>query len=404
MIHVSLVPRYMCTYNFWSGYRYAVHVCYVTRLHPTSWTMHVIWKLFSCVKAVKLSGLLITSRPTCTFRNVLNYQTRRNCLLQWRLPKRQFCSPEVDEHPALSESLAVVRKGKTPIAVSSDVHTLLVIQPDVKHGSEWPRVSPEHKLEEAVSLAESVSSWCVYDTRIDSLRRPNSKHLFGTGKVAELQEVIKKLPISAVFVNIAVLTPVQQTNLENMFNVDVFDRFSVVLRIFKEHAQTIQAKVQVQLAEIPYLRSRLSQSDKDGGHRNRGVSGKMAGGGESPLHLQQLELARREKKLLQKLEQIRTKRLVTRTQRSRTSVPLVAVVGYTNAGKTSLIRALTKDDSLQPEDMLFATLDTTVHAGRLPSGLKVLYMDTIGFISDLPHQLVDSFSSTLDDIKLAVRI
>ena len=279
-----------------------------------------------------------------------------------------------------------------------------MIQPDVKHGSEWPRVSPEHKLEEAVSLAESVSSWCVYDTRIDSLRRPNSKHLFGTGKVAELQEVIKKVPISAVFVNIAVLTPVQQTNLENMFNVDVFDRFSVVLRIFKERAQTIQAKVQVQLAEIPYLRSRLSQSDKDGGHRNRGVSGKMAGGGESPLHLQQLELARREKKLLQKLEQIRTKRLVTRTQRSRTSVPLVAVVGYTNAGKTSLIRALTKDDSLQPKDMLFATLDTTVHAGHLPSGLKVLYMDTIGFISDLPHELVDSFSSTLDDIKLAVRI
>ena len=365
-------------------------LCYVTRLHPTSWTMHVIWKLFSRVKPVKPSGLLITSRPTCTFRSVLNYQTRRNCLLQWRLPKRQFCSSdthftEVDEPPALSESLAVVRKGKTPIAVSSDVHTLLVIQPDVKHGSEWPRVSPEHKLEEAVSLAESVSSWCVYDTRIDSLRRPNSKHLFGTGKVAELQEVIKKLPISAVFVNIAVLTPVQQTNLENMFNVDVFDRFSVVLRIFKERAQTIQAKVQVQLAESPYLRSRLSQSDKDGGHRNRGVSGKMPGGGESPLHLQQLELARREKKLLQKLEQIRTKRLVTRTHRSRTSVPLVAVVGYTNAGKTSLIRALTKDDSLQPEDMLFATLDTTVHAGRLPSGLKVLYMDTIGFISDLPQ-------------------
>ena len=370
---------------------------------------HVIWKLFSRVITVKPSGLLITSRPACTLRNILSYPTRRYCLLQRQLPKRQFCSSdthftEVDETLALSKSLAVVRKGKTSITVSSDVHTLLVIQPDVKHGSEWPRVSPEHKLEEAVSLAESVSSWCVYDTRIDSLRRPNSKHLFGTGKVAELQEVIKKLPISAVFVNIAVLTPVQQTNLENMFNVDVFDRFSVVLRIFKERAQTIQAKVQVQLAEIPYLRSRLSQSDNDGGHRNRGVSGKMAGGGESPLHLQQLELARREKKLLQKLEQIRTKRLVTRTQRSRTSVPLVAVVGYTNAGKTSLIRALTKDDSLQPEDMLFATLDTTVHAGRLPSGLKVLYMDTIGFISDLPHQLVDSFSSTLDDIKLAVRI
>lgn len=301
------------------------------------------------------------------------------------------------------ESHTAPKGNKLSVQVECDAHTLLVIQPDLKHGSAWPHVPPEHKLEEAVSLAESIDGWEVNSTRIDKLRRPHSKHLFGSGKVAELREAVYNLPVTAVFINTPVLTPLQQNTLESMFNREVFDRFSVVLRIFKERAQTLQAKVQVELAEIPYLRSRLGHgASESGGRQQRGVSGKMAGGGESPLQVQQLELSRREKKLLLKLDQIRTRRLVNRSQRTRNSLPVVAVVGYTNAGKTTLIKALSKDDSMQPKDMLFATLDTTVHAGQLPCGLRVLYMDTIGFISDLPHELVDSFASTLEDVTLAV--
>ena len=298
----------------------------------------------------------------------------------------------------------VLRGKKRAVPVANDAHTLLVIQPDQKYGLEWPRVSPEHKLEEAVSLAESISGWKVENTRIDSLRRPHSKHLFGTGKMAELVDHIDSLSVSAVFINIPVLTPLQQSTLRNMLNKEVFDRIGIVLRIFKERAHTQQAKVQVELAEISYIRSRLAgtMAEESGKRQQRGVSGKMAGGGENPLQARQLELARREKSLQKKLEQICAKWHVNRAQRSRNSLPVVAVVGYTNAGKTTLIKALSKDVTMQPRDMLFATLDTTIHAGRLPSGLRVLYVDTIGFISDLPHDLVDSFASTLEDVMLAV--
>ena len=308
-----------------------------------------------------------------------------------------YSTDPVDEGIAFPSDDLFVTKGKGPVEIPRDQHTVLVIQPDTKQRE---NMAPMHKLEEAVSLVESISGWDVHETRIDNVRRPNNKHLFGTGKIAELQKVIRKLPISAVFVNTPALTPLQQTTLENMFEKTVFDRFSIVLKIFKERAQTKQAKVQVQLAEIPYLRSRLAQRFRQaGGNQQRGDSGK---GEESPLQVQQLDLDKKEQNILQKLNEMRANRLVTRTQRKRVSLPVVALVGYTNAGKTTLAGALSKDESLQPKDMLFATLDTTLHAGLLPCGLKVLYMDTIGFISDLPHELVDSFAATLEEITLAV--
>ena len=128
----------------------------------------------------------------------------------------------------------------------------------------------------------------------------------------------------------------------------------------------------------------------------------MGGAGETSLESQRRNLHNREKALKQELSEIRLKHHAASVHRAKHAIPVVAVVGYTNAGKTTLVKALSKDESMHPEDMLFATLDTTMHAVKLPCGERVLFVDTIGFISDLPHELVESFASTLEDVANAV--
>ena len=305
-----------------------------------------------------------------------------------------YSTDPVDEGIAFPSDDLFVTKGKGPVEIPRDQHTVLVIQPDTKQRE---NMAPMHKLEEAVSLVESISGWDVHETRIDNVRRPNNKHLFGTGKIAELQKVIRKLPISAVFVNTPALTPLQQTTLENMFEKTVFDRFSIVLKIFKERAQTKQAKVQVQLAEIPYLRSRLAQRFRQaGGNQQRGDSGK---GEESPLQVQQLDLDKKEQNILQKLNEMRANRLVN--DKESVMVSAGCSFGLTRKfGKTPRrLGHSQRIESLQPKDMLFATLDTQ---GTCRSCVLFCYSDTIGFISDLPHELVDTFCCHSWEITLAV--
>ena len=280
----------------------------------------------------------------------------------------------------------------------TDEHRLLVIQPEHKSGMvETPYVPAERKLEEAVSLTEAITGWTIHSQRIDAVRKPHNQTFFGKGKIAELKQFARNLPITGVYLNVPHLTPVQHKVLEGVFRKEVFDRFGIVLRIFKERARTKEAQLQVALAEIPYLRARLLEAD---GHiQQHGITG---GGGETHHVAAKRNLHQREVALREELKSIRERRLVMGVQRKKHHFPLVAVVGYTNSGKTTLIKSLSKDESMCPEDMLFATLDTTMHAGKLPCGQKVLYVDTIGFISDLPHELVESFSSTLDDVAHAV--
>nr|ANO53997.1 gtbp6 [Eyprepocnemis plorans] len=282
-------------------------------------------------------------------------------------------------------------------------HQLLVVQPYVKWGpSKKSITTPELQLEEAVALVRTLRRWTVVDTEIISLKNFDKKTFFGKGNLERLQQRIRKdKKITGVFVSTNILKGVQHRELEDHFRVPVFDRYTVVIQIFREHARTKEAKLQVAMAEIPYLWSRLRSIHETAASRPQGASAAVGGPGETYLELRRRVLSGRERKLSRSLESLRSQRQLLRGNRQKHGIPVVAVVGYTNAGKTSLVKALTGDDRLEARDELFATLDVTVHAGLLPCRLQVLYVDTVGFISDIPTQLLESFRATLEDAMLA---
>ncbi|XP_008589379.1 PREDICTED: putative GTP-binding protein 6 isoform X1 [Galeopterus variegatus] len=228
-----------------------------------------------------------------------------------------------------------------------------------------------------------------------STKAPSSRLVFGKGNFEHLTEKIRGSPeITSVFLNVERMAAPTKKELEAAWGVEVFDRFTIVLHIFRCNARTREARLQVALAEIPVLRSNL-KNDLDG---RRGGSRYIMGSGESFKQVQRRLLKEKEIKIRKALEKLRKKRHLLRKQRTRREFPVVSVVGYTNCGKTTLIKALTGDVAAQPRDQLFATLDVTTHAGTLPSSLTVLYVDTIGFLSQLPHDLIESFSATLEDV------
>lgn len=196
-----------------------------------------------------------------------------------------------------------------------------------------------------------------------------------------------------MFISKGTLSGVQKRNLEQYFGgVSIMDRYSVVIQILRLHATSMEAKLQVAMAEIPYIWSQMRDSENAQSRTILSLS-----------DTQRELLKLREKKLKNKLMNLRAHRGLLRNKRKQKNFPIVAVVGYTNAGKTSLIKALTDEQSLQPRNQLFATLDVTAHAGLLPCRLKVIYMDTVGFMSDIPTGLIECFIATLEDAMLAVR-
>uniref|UniRef100_A0A8C7BCE4 Putative GTP-binding protein 6 n=1 Tax=Neovison vison TaxID=452646 RepID=A0A8C7BCE4_NEOVI len=256
----------------------------------------------------------------------------------------------------------------------------------------------EWQVAEAEALVHTLDGWSVVERMVVPTKTPDGKLIFGKGTLEHLTEKVRGSPeVTAVFLNVERLATPTKKELEGSWGVPVFDRFTVVLHIFRCNARTKEARLQVALAELPLLRSRLKSSTARPDAQGRG-SRYIMGSGESFVQVQQRLLKEKEMKIRKALERLRQKRQLLGRQRRRQEFPVIAVVGYTNCGKTTLIKALTGDDAVQPRDRLFATLDVTAHAGWLPSRMAVIYMDTIGFLSQLPHSLIESFSATLEDV------
>uniref|UniRef100_A0A4W6E005 GTP binding protein 6 (putative) n=1 Tax=Lates calcarifer TaxID=8187 RepID=A0A4W6E005_LATCA len=283
-----------------------------------------------------------------------------------------FTSEEDDEDEDFIEDSEVEElfQQQAPADIAGGQHRVFIVQPDVKWGSRKQHLTTaELMMAEAVGLVNTLDHWRVVDKIVLSTKTPEKKRIFGKGNFQLLTEKIRQTAgITAVFVNVERLSPLSEREFEEAWGVKVFDRYSVVLHIFRCNARTKEAKLQISLAEIPLLRSRLKNEianmDQQGGG-----SRYIGGSGETLYEVQQRLL----------------KEHLLRCQRRHKEFPVISVLGYTNCGKTTLIKALTGDSGLQPRNQLFATLDVTVHAGLLPSRMTVLYVDTIGFLSQL-HQ------------------
>jgi len=215
------------------------------------------------------------------------------------------------------------------------------------------------------------------------------------GKLKELEDIVSSnQKITAVYVSMYQLTAPQRLELENLFNVPVIDRYNLVLQIFFQHAQTRESKLQVALAEIPYLKNRLMVEHE----YERGNKHSKDCLGEQFFQKKRFVLKQLEGGIKKRIEQLRGQRQKLRSQRKEREIATVAVIGYTNCGKTSLIKAITGNATMQPKDQLFATLDVTCHGTKLPTtNMEAILIDTVGFISDIPTPLIASFSSTLED-------
>jgi len=256
---------------------------------------------------------------------------------------------------------------------------------------------PEARLEEACGLALALDLE-IKGAEIIQLRTTRPATLFGKGRVDEVGAKVAELDIQVVVVDDA-LTPVQQRNLEKAWNAKVMDRTGLILEIFARRARTREGKLQVELARLSYERSRLVRTWTHL-ERQRGGFGFLGGPGESQIEADRRLLADRMVRLRADLEDVRRTRALHRSARGRVPYPTVALVGYTNAGKSTLFNRLT-DGQVLAKDMLFATLDPTLRTLKLPDGRPAILSDTVGFISDLPHELVAAFRATLEEVESA---
>jgi GTP-binding protein HflX len=255
----------------------------------------------------------------------------------------------------------------------------------------------EARLAEAVGLTAAIHL-DVTQALIAPLARPTPATLLGTGKVEEIGILAKAEEPDVIIVN-AHLTPVQQRNLEKEWNSKVLDRTAVILEIFGERAATREGRLQVELAHLSYQRSRLVRSWTHL-ERQRGGFGFLGGPGESQIESDRRLIAERIVRIKAELVKVKQTRSLGRQARRKVPFPVVALVGYTNAGKSTLFNRLTQSDVLA-KDLLFATLDPTMRGVKLPQGTKIILSDTVGFIADLPTELVAAFRATLEEVLAA---
>jgi GTP-binding protein HflX len=255
----------------------------------------------------------------------------------------------------------------------------------------------EARLEEAVGLAEAIGI-DVVGQRTFRLRAPKPATLLGKGQVEELAEIAKEGEAGLLVVD-APLTPVQQKSLEELVATKVIDRTSLILEIFGERAATAEGRLQVELAHLDYQAGRLVRSWTHL-ERQRGGFGFLGGPGETQIEADRRLIRDRMARIRRELEQVRRTRSLHRGRRQRAPWPVIALVGYTNAGKSTLFNRMTGGEVLA-EDMLFATLDPTMRDVKLPGFEKAILSDTVGFVSDLPTQLVAAFRATLEEVASA---
>ena len=255
----------------------------------------------------------------------------------------------------------------------------------------------EARLAEAVGLATSIGVTILH-TAIFPLRDRRPSTLLGEGQVEAAKQAIEQHGVTVTVVD-AALSPVQQRNLERAWGCKVIDRTGLILEIFGERARTREGARQVELAHLEYQRTRLVRSWTHL-ERQRGGFGFLGGPGESQIEIDRRLIGERIVRLKKELEQVRRTRGLHRRARERVPYPVIALVGYTNAGKSTLFNALT-GAGVHAQDQLFATLDPTMRAIRLPSGRNAILSDTVGFISELPTQLVEAFRATLEEVAAA---
>lgn len=276
----------------------------------------------------------------------------------------------------------------------------LVLVPEIaQYGpdAEIPSRTPSERLAEACGLALAIDLDIV-EEMIIKIQKPRPATLLGTGKIDEIAERVEALDAGLVIVDQA-LTPVQQRNLEKAFAAKVLDRTGLILEIFGRRAQTKEGRLQVDLAHLNYQKGRLVRSWTHL-ERQRGGAGFLGGPGETQIEADRRQLREKIKRLELDLEQVRRTRTLHRSKRKKVPLPVVAFVGYTNAGKSTLFNRVT-GASVQAEDMLFATLDPTLRRVQLPGGTTIILSDTVGFISDLPTHLVAAFRATLEEVEEA---
>ncbi len=268
-----------------------------------------------------------------------------------------------------------------------------VLHPDIKGDRDARPVEPA--LGEAVALAAALPNLEVVGSEVVRLAKIHPGMLFGSGKVEELKGRFKESEVELVLVD-GPVSPVQQRNLEKEWGTKLLDRTGLILEIFADRARTREGVLQVEMAALSYQRTRLVRSWTHL-ERQRGGFGFVGGPGETQIEADRRAIDDQLIKLRRQIDRVARTRTLHRAARAKVPFPVVALVGYTNAGKSTIFNRLTGAEVLA-KDMLFATLDPTMRRVVLPAGLEVILSDTVGFISDLPTELVAAFRATLEEV------
>lgn len=263
----------------------------------------------------------------------------------------------------------------------------------------YQRDSPQQDnsvLEEIILLAESAGCE-VFDTLTSSRKKPDKATFVGKGKATEIKDIVKANNIELIILNHSV-SPIQERNLDRYVECRVLDRTGLILDIFAQRAQTREGKLQVELAQLEHISTRLVRGWTHLERQKGGIG--LRGPGETQLETDRRLIGQRIKSLHKRLEKVSAQRQLRRKSRKKVPIPMVSMVGYTNAGKSSLFNAMTNAE-VYAEDQLFATLDTTMRRLNLEKYGPIVLSDTVGFIQDLPHSLVQAFHATLEEVSNA---